>query len=275
MAVVALGSVRSCGVTTAVAALAAVWPEERRRVVVELDPAGGTLAAVSGLRVTPGLVSLATASRRRMEPDAVVAHSQQLPAGGAVVVGPPSAAQARRALQLLLDAGANFGDVDADVLVDCGRLDPTSPARAVFETADVQLVLARPQLPNLHHLAGWFDEVRSNVATPNGLPAVVLAGAGPYAPAEIRGALGVDVTAHIPYDPGSVGRLAEPPTGRTTRRSPLLRAASSLAAALVEQLPPQADTCAETQPRPDVTDAATRDVDNPVGQPLVSEEARS
>src|SRR5689334_14722729 len=125
MAVVALGSVRSCGVTTAVAALAAVWPEERRRVVVELDPAGGTLAAVCGLRVTPGLVSLATASRRRMEPEAVVAHSQQLPAGGAVVVGPPSAAQARRALQLLLDAGANFGDVDADVLVDCGRLDPT------------------------------------------------------------------------------------------------------------------------------------------------------
>jgi hypothetical protein len=275
MAVVAFGSVRSCGVTTTIAALAAVWPEERRRVVVELDPAGGTLAAVCGLRVTPGLVSLATASRRRMEPDAVVAHSQQLPSGGAVVVGPPSAAQARRALQLLIDAGATFGDVDADVLVDCGRLDPTSPARALFERADVQLVFARPQLPDLHQLAGWFDDARSNMATPDGLPAVVLAGAGPYAPAEIRESLGVDVTAHVPHDPGSIGRLAEPSTGRTTRRSPLLRAASSLAAALVEQLPPQPHTPADAQPLPDVTDGATHDVESPVGKPLVSEEARS
>jgi hypothetical protein len=178
-------------------------------------------------------------------------------------------------LQLLLDAGANFGDVDADVLVDCGRLDPTSPARAVFETADAQLVFARPQLPDLHHLAGWFDEVRSNVATPDELPAVVLAGAGPYPPAEIRESLGVDVTAHIPHDPGSVGRLAETSTGRTTRRSPLLRAASSLAAALVEQLPPQAHTPADVQPRPDVADAATLDVANPFGKALVSEEAQS
>ena len=40
MAVVALGSVRSCGVTTLSAALGAAWPDDRRRLVVELDPAG-------------------------------------------------------------------------------------------------------------------------------------------------------------------------------------------------------------------------------------------
>ena len=45
MAVVALGSVRSCGVTTLALALAATWPKERRVLLVEADPAGGTLAA--------------------------------------------------------------------------------------------------------------------------------------------------------------------------------------------------------------------------------------
>ena len=238
MAVIGFGSVRSCGVTTTVAALAAVWPEERRRVVVELDPAGGTLAAACGLRVTPGLVSLATASRRRMERDALWTHSQQLPCGGAVVVGPPSAAQAQRALQLMADSVVQFADVDADVLADCGRLDATSTARATFDGAGVQVLVARPQLPDLHHLAAWLEDAPSSAAE----PIVVLAGGGPYPPDEIRAALGVDIAGQMPHDPAGVARLGETLNARTVGRTSLLRAARSLAATIVERLEPPSES---------------------------------
>lgn len=236
MAVVGFGSVRSCGVSTAVAALAAVWPAERRPVVVELDPAGGTLAASCGLRVTPGLVSFATASRRRMDPAALWAHGQSLPCGGAVVVGPPSAAQAQRALKLLNDSAGRFGDVDGDVLADCGRLDPTSPARVMFDGADVQVLLVRPQLPDLHHLAAWLEDAGPQHCAQL---RVVLVGAGPYPTEEVRAALGVEIAGQFPHDPGGVARLAEPLTTRTSGRSSLLRAARSLATTLVAHVAPQ------------------------------------
>ena len=45
MSVVAVASVRSCGVTTLTAGLAMVWPSQRHRLVIEADPAGGMLAA--------------------------------------------------------------------------------------------------------------------------------------------------------------------------------------------------------------------------------------
>jgi hypothetical protein len=238
MAVFGFGSVRSCGVTATVAALAAVWPEERRPVVVERDPAGGTLAASCGLRVTPGLVSFATASRRRMDPATLWAHSRALPGGGSVVVGPPSAGQAQRALKLLTDSDAGFGDVAGDVLADCGRLDPTSPARPLFDTADVRVLVARPQLPDLHHLGAWLEDNSSRDVQ----PMVVLVGAGAYPPEEVSSALGVEVAAQLPHDPAGVARLAEAPNARTSGRSALLRAARSLAATLVAHVTPQSES---------------------------------
>jgi len=265
MAVLAFGSVRSCGVTTTVAALAAVWPDERRRVVVELDPAGGTLAAFCGLRVAPGLVSLATASRRGMERDALWTHSQQLPCGGAVVVGPPSAAQAKRALKLVADSVVQLAEVDADVLADCGRLDTTSTARTVFDGAQVQVLVARPQLPDLHHLAAWLGDASSNSA----LPIVVLAGSGPYPADEICAALGVDIAGQIPHDPAGVARLTETLNARTIGRTALLRAARSLAATLIERLEPP------SKPMP--SDEVTVEPSNPAtdSPEPVREEARS
>jgi hypothetical protein len=273
MAVIGFGSVRSCGVTATIAALAAVWPEERRPVVVEFDPAGGTLAATCGLRVTPGLVSLASASRRRMDPAALWAHSQTLPCGGAVVVGPPSAGQAQRALKLLTDCAARFTEVEGDVLADCGRLDPASPAQAMFDGADVQVLVVRPQLPDLHHVAAWLEGTASQRSEEL---RVVLVGAGPYPAEEIRAALGVEVAGQLPHDPGGVARLAEPSNARTLGRSALLRAARSLATTLVARMTPPPELPAES---PDaVSGDDTLDVGDsraPESEVLVSEEARS
>lgn len=267
MAVIGFGSVRSCGVTTTVAALAAVWPEERHPVVVEFDPAGGTLAATCGLRVTPGLVSLASASRRRMEAGAPWTHSQSLPCGGDVVVGPPSAAQAQRALKLLTDSGARFAEVDGDVLADCGRLDLASPAQAMFDGADVQVLVVRPQLPDLHQVAAWLQDTASQRSEEL---RVVLVGVGPYPPEEIRAALRVEVVGHVPHDAGGVARLAQAPSARTLGRSALLRAASSLATTLIARVAPPEPP--EVAPGEDTLDAA--DSSAPVSEGLVTEEAR-
>ncbi|MDA8062446.1 MAG: hypothetical protein M0T80_08475, partial [Actinomycetota bacterium] len=81
----AFGSVRSSGVTTLVLALGATWPADRKALVVEADPAGGTLAALAGWPAEPGLVSLAAAARRGAEPSLVFEHCQHLPDGASLL----------------------------------------------------------------------------------------------------------------------------------------------------------------------------------------------
>ena len=61
---IAVGSVKgSPGATTFGLALAAQWPDSGPRILAELDPSGGDLAARFALSLSPGLVSLAAAVR--------------------------------------------------------------------------------------------------------------------------------------------------------------------------------------------------------------------
>jgi len=231
--VVALGSVRSCGVTTLTLALAATWPKDRRVLLVELDPAGGTLAAASGWPAEPSLVSLAAAARHALDPDLVWEHCQELAGGAAVLTGPASADQARSALGMLAGLSSHLRMLDADVLVDCGRLGPSAPGAEVFEGADAVVLAARPRLADLHALATWSE------ANPfdSGLVGLVLVGDGPYPDTEIAAALGVEVFARLPWDPEAAGALVSvPASARELRLSPLVRAARSLADRLAKEL---------------------------------------
>ena len=233
MGVVALGSVRSCAVTTLALALAATWPRDRRVLLVELDPAGGTLAAASGWPPEPSLVSLAAAARRALHPDLVWEHCQELPGGVAVLTGPASADQARSALGMLAGLSSRLGTLDADVLVDCGRLDPVASGFGVSESTDRVVLAARPRLADLHALATWRE------ANPfdSGRVALVLVGDGPYPDAEIAEALGIEVLARLPWDPEAAGALVSvSASAREVRFSPLVRAARSLAERLAKEL---------------------------------------
>ena len=233
MGVVALGAVRSCGVTTLALALAATWPKERRVLLVEADPAGGTLAAASGWPPEPSLVSLAAAGRRALDPDLVWEHCQELPGGAAVLAGPASADQARSALGMLAGLSSHLGMLDADVLVDCGRLDAPASGAGVFEGADRVLLGARPRLADLHALATWQE------ANPfdSGRVALVLVGDGPYPDAEIAEALGIEVLARLPWDPEAAGALVSvPASAREVRLAPLVRATRSMADQLASEL---------------------------------------
>ena len=157
MGVVALASVRSCAVTTTTVALAAAWDGDGRRLVVELDPAGGTLAAQFGLKPEPSLVSLAASVRRRDDPELIWEHCQQLAPGTVVLAAPPSLEQTMTVCRLLGALPAQLASLDADILVDCGRLSGPSLAHDAFDRRNAALLLVRRQLPDLHALAAWLE----------------------------------------------------------------------------------------------------------------------
>ena len=232
MGTLAIGSVRSSGVTTLALALAATWPKDRRALLVELDPAGGTLAAASGWAPEPSLVSLAAATRRRFDRDLVWAHCQALPGGVAVLAGPASAEQARSVLGMLAGLAEHLSELDADVLVDCGRLDPATLG-GVLEGADRVVMAARPRLADLHALATWIDTHPPD----SGRTGLAVVGDGPYTDVEIADALDVEIVARLPWDPDAAAALVSiPASARELRVSPLVRAARSLADRLADEL---------------------------------------
>jgi hypothetical protein len=249
MTVVSFGSVRSCGVTTLALPLATTWPPQRRLVLIEADPAGGTLAAGSGWPAEPSLMSLAAAVRRGGEPALVWEHCHQLPGGAAVLAGPSSADHARSALGMAGGLLDRLGELGADVLVDCGRLDPASAALGLWERADRVLLAVRPRLADLHALAGWLE------GRPSDRLGLVTVGDGPYPDSEIADALGLPVLARLPWDPDAAsGLVLVPASSRELRLAPLVRAARTLADRFATELSDTALAGTAHAPEPSSTE---------------------
>lgn len=237
MKVLALGSAKSSpGVTTSALALAVTWPEPVPVTVIEADPAGGDLAAWLELPGQPGLVSLAAAGRRVLDPELFDAHLQAVPGSERVTVlcGPVSAEQAHAALSTLrdrlVDAARQRPGV---VLVDCGRLDPSSPALRAFEQADARALACRPSVAAVHHLQA---RVRSLPVTDVSLLAV---GDHPYPPDELATATGLPLLGALPFDARAADTLGDGPalSPRALARSSLVRAARALAESLAPRVP--------------------------------------
>lgn len=244
--VVALGAIRSCGVTTLAVGLAATWPAPRRALLVEADPAGGTLAAASGWPPEPGLASLAAATRRAGGLAALFDHCHPLPGGTPVLAAPASGDQARRVLAMLGGSLAGLGVIGCDVLLDCGRLEPSGAAHdtggsalARFATADRAILVARPRLADLHALASWLSGGGASPLISSDRLGIVLVGDGPYLDGEVESALGVGVLGRVPNDVEAADALlAVSADDRALRRAPLVRAARSLAAELARAAQP-------------------------------------
>jgi hypothetical protein len=243
----------SPGVTTTVAALAATWPADRELLVAEVDPAGGDLVVRFDLATEPGLVSLAAAGRRELGPDTLLAHTQEL-AGLAhaqvrprrALVAPVSADQAAAALTALRGALATqLAALYVDVLVDCGRLDPQSPAFEVATKAELLVMVAQPVVAEVHHLAARLASVGSATAV-----SVLLVGDRPYSVAEVAEAVGANPLGTLPADGRSAAALAggHVNAARALRRSGLLRDAGAIAAGLAEWLGPAPGAAAATDP---------------------------
>jgi hypothetical protein len=272
MAYVAFASAKaSPGVTTTLTALVATWPRDRDLVVAELDPAGCDLGVRFDLATEPGLVTLAAAGRRQLDRSTFVGHTQPLPFAGRpgadgdaegavrrVLVGPVAADQAGAALAALRGVLPGvLSSLGADVLVDCGRLDPGSAAHDVVTEADLVVVVARPVVAEVHHLAARLSGLRPKALS------LLLVGDRPYSVAEVADAVGANPLGTLPVDDRAaaaltVGRSDGP---RILRRSRLLRDARAVAEGLAGWLPPVAV-------RPPVAAPAARPpVNGPVDQP--------
>src|ERR1700723_1107348 len=149
MALIAIAADKgSPGVTTASVALAAIWP--RPVLLAECDPSGADLAyrlpGAGGGPLDPrrGLLNVAVAARRGLEPHQVWEHAQKLHGGLDVLAG-VSGAEQGAGLELLWGAVGKVlaGVPQADVIADCGRLGVDGPIYDLLAEAASVVLLSR------------------------------------------------------------------------------------------------------------------------------------
>ena len=137
------------GVTTTALALAAVWP--RRVLLAECDPSGGDLVyrfpAAQGNSLDPrrGLLTLAVAARRGLQPGQLWEHTQKMAGGLDVLTGVINAEQGAGLATLWGPLGGLFAGMSGgDVIADCGRLGADGPQYDLIAQAAVVLLVTRP-----------------------------------------------------------------------------------------------------------------------------------
>lgn len=239
MSVVCLASAHgSPGVTLTALVLAATWPSHRRCLLVEADPFGGVLAARYGLGDTPSLSSLAADSRRGFDDDVVLRHTQYLPGGVSVLVGPGTPNEAHAVLRDVTTALIAWSSVqrEFDVIIDCGRIPLGSSTVGFIGEVGEGLVLTRPTLDQLRPAAHCVAGLNRG----SGDVGLLLMGDKPYGPTEVTAALGERVVGSVVWDPRTAAVL----TGargsvRDLRRSPLVRSVATLATRLAPVSPAQ------------------------------------
>src|SRR5487761_1131479 len=158
MALIAVAADKGApGVTTASVALGAVWP--RPVLLAECDPSGGDLLyrlpAADGGRLNPrrGLLSLAVASRRGLQPGQVWEHAQKLHGGLDVLVGVAAAEQGAGLELLWGPVGRVLAAVpQADVIADCGRLGVDGPVYDLLAQASSIVLLSGAPLAEVVRL---------------------------------------------------------------------------------------------------------------------------
>lgn len=288
MTVVTLASLKgSPGVTTAATALSACWPTGRRVLLVEADPFGGDLAPRFGSTSALGLASLFAAARRSLNPEDVWDHVERLPGGLPVLFGLSGVAGAVANEKAWPAVAAALAGLDADVIVDAGRLLPhlAGGIAEVLAHSDVLVVLCDPTLEGIVHLRAALPGLVAEWGTRPLL--VVSAGSGGYSGAEIGRTLGVAVGPPMPEDPKAAGALAHKGALKRLERTALLKWAATLIAALgVEAVDPEAEgseavgsqgdgavepDTVEVADAADLVDPATAEHNGALGSPVALE----
>jgi hypothetical protein len=241
----------SPGVTTLAVGLALTWP--RPILLADCDPGAhqAILAGYLGGRSASGkgLLRVAEAHRdRRPLREAVLdqtlplsteAESRRLFLPG--FTKPGSATHFSGVWEDLAEALDRLGEVDIDVIIDCGRLAPQGPPAALLERSALALVVVTSTLRSIMsarvHLPTLRDHARLNSTDRAHLGLVVVGEGQPYRRTEIAKALDVPVIASVAYDPKAATHFSDGrPRQRRFDSSPLIRsirdAASHLSSAL-------------------------------------------
>jgi hypothetical protein len=158
------------GVTTTALALAAVWP--RPVLLAECDPSGGDLVyrfpAAHGGSLDPrrGLVTLAVAARRGLQPGQLWEHTQKMAGGLDVLTGVTNAEQGAGLGTLWGPLGGLFAAMSGgDVIADCGRLGADGPQYDLVAQAAVVLLVTRPNAGDVIRLRDRAAAVAAAAST--------------------------------------------------------------------------------------------------------------
>lgn len=266
MTIIAVASAKgSPGASTFTELLVGLWPAAAHPVLVDCDPAGGEWLLRPGVAAEPGLVTLAMAGRRELASGAALSHVQLVGTtpGLDILVAPAAARQSASALEILGDRlGTHLRSLDdVDVIIDCGRLAQRSPALATVSAADLVVLVSRPTVSEMVHLAPWVEQL---VGEGRQVGVVLVGGQWRhsqviYQPAEVAEALGVPVFGSIDHDPAALGRLwSQPGSLAGLGRSRLVRSAqltvSAVSAALADHAHPAVEpTVSDTSSEEAVT----------------------
>jgi MinD-like ATPase involved in chromosome partitioning or flagellar assembly len=222
----------SPGVTTTALAVAASWVRAgRRRLLLEADADGGSVALRYQMPTKPGLISLAAAARKELDRNELWDHAQLLPGGLAAVLAPEGPEQAAMALRSISrELGPWLRDLpDVDVVADLGRLSVASPALELARSADALLLVARPVANQLQPAAQRL----AAIARLGPKVGWVMIGDRPYAPSEVEAAYGFPVVTVLPADRRTAGALETGANPNRIRRTTLVRSIADLAGSLV------------------------------------------
>jgi hypothetical protein len=251
MALIAVAADKGApGVTTASVVLAAVWP--RPVLLAECDPAGGDLVyrfpAAGGGQLDParGLLSLAVAVRRGLEPGQAWQHTQKLHGGLDLLAGLVTAEQGAGLDVLWSPTGALLARLPGtDTIADCGRLGTVGPYYDLLAQASELVLVTRATLAEVVRLRERVAVLATALARHGEAPPLAVAVVAEHrrfhaALADVGKALGpgspAQVLGGLAYDPRSADRLRGP-WGGGLDRSPLIRSARELAARLAARLP--------------------------------------
>jgi MinD-like ATPase involved in chromosome partitioning or flagellar assembly len=232
--IVVVASIKGApGVTTTAGALASTWPPGRKVLLVEADPFGGDLAAWFGVAPSTGLWSLLAAGRRGLDPHAVWEHATNLPTGLAVLYGLASADQAVANEAAWPAVAEVLAALDADVVIDAGRLLPhfAGGIGPLLSVAQVLLVLCPPTLAGIVHLKTALPSLIDTSASRQLL--VLPTASKGFSSEEIASTLKIDVAPTIPHDPKGATALSANAIGSERSKTTLAKWARSTAAELV------------------------------------------
>lgn len=219
----------SPGTTLTALSVAAFWPADgRRKVLLEADPDGGCLALRYRLGRQPGLVTLAAAIRHGLAAQDLWVHTQVLPGGLPVIVAPERPDRVTGVLAMGASSLAPWlaSLPGVDVIVDCGRLHPGSPAMPLALQADAVYFVMRPVAEQIYSTAERATALQQQVPR----VAWVQIGDQPYDVAAVAEATGIPVAAVLPDDHRVAAALTAGESPSRLRRSLLVRSLARLAA---------------------------------------------
>ena len=253
------------GVTTTALALAAVWP--RRVLLAECDPSGGDLVyrfpAAQGNSLDPrrGLLTLAVAARRGLQPGQLWEHTQKMAGGLDVLTGVINAEQGAGLASLWGPLGGLFAGMSGgDVIADCGRLGVDGPQYDLIAQAAVVLLVTRPTPGDVIRLRDRAAAVASavNARGRRGFTSAVAVIADQRTLKATAAEVGQTLTqGNVPA--GMVGGLANDPKGAELLRGEwggrldktlLIRTARETAQQLAASLPAASDDDSGPQSMP-------------------------